>query len=75
LTKKDEKIKELESLSEMKTQEKQKDENKAHEAESIMKSFYSIDRFDTNFTSDVAMYLKKNNNEDSFVRSMKQPKN
>lgn len=40
-----------------------------------MMSFYDIDRFDSNFTSDVAIYLKKNNNEDSFVKSMKQPKN
>jgi hypothetical protein len=38
-----------------------------------MKSFYSLDRFDTSFTSDVAMYLKKSNNEDSFVKSMRTP--
>lgn len=32
---------------------------KAKEAEETMKSFYSLERFDLNFTSDVAIYLKK----------------
>lgn len=51
------------------------DEDKAKLAQNNMLSFYSLERFDTSFTSDVAIYLKKNSNEDSFVRSLKTPKN
>ena len=73
LAKKDKRIQELEAQSEERSLQKQVDESKAREAINNMKSFYSLDRFDTSFTSDVAMYLKTHNNEDSFVRSLKSP--
>lgn len=73
LAKKDKQIQELQAQSEERFQQKQVDESKAQEALNNMKSFYSLDRFDTSFTSDVAMYLKTHNNEDSFVRSLKSP--
>lgn len=73
LARKDKQIQDLVAQSEERSQQKQADEDKAQTAISSMKSFYSLDRFDTSFTSDVAMYLKKNSNEDSFVRSMRSP--
>ena len=67
---KDQDIKQMLERAKERVQEKQNDENKANQMETLMKSFYSLDRFDTNFTSDVAIYLKKASNDDSFVRSL-----
>ena len=37
-------------------------------------NLYGFERFDSNFTSDVAIFLKKNDHEDSFVRTIRTPR-